>query len=423
MRPVNDGQRLLPPLALAGGCAAAIVAGGRVAWSVASGGGSGLFNDFYDYWGAAVLLNRGHDPYDVAALAAVQHTAGLQVTAGGGYSYPVAFAEVLRPLALLPPHLAAGVFCAASVAALALAAGLLLASLPSSNAAVVLAGGAAAGLFPPVIGSLFFGQANLIVLLLLALAYRRVAPAAMLAAGAGIKLYPITGFVAFVRNRARLTWRPWVLGLAVVLAVVVPQLTVGGGFPTEARGMAAPDTYWSNVSVNGWLSRLSLPSDWTRPPLPGLPVTPLMLATVGALAVLTLIIVARTPDEPFEGRLALCLWLGVVAAPKNSLWNFTPLLLTVAFVWPRVAHRWRLLLVGVTGWLLLEAQAELGAARDSVYRGGPGFAWLSSVGLYGALMLGALNAYLLLRPRVARRAAAVPAAISEPATRAAAGRG
>ena len=406
---MSGPRPLLMPLALSGGCVAAVVTGGRVVYSVVSGGGGGLFNDFYDYWGAAVLLNRGRSPYDVAALTSVQHAAGLQTAVGSGYSYPVAFAELLRPLGLLPPQVAAGVFCGLSLVCLAVAVALLLAWLPSPSAPVLLLGGAAAGMFPPVIGSLFFGQANLIVLLLLALAYRQVAAAVALAVSAGIKVYPITGFIAFLRERLRAGWTAWLPLLFVVLAVVVPQLIVGGAGSGQVHDLTAPDTYYSNQSINGWLSRLSSPSAWTQPPLPGLPVTPLMLTLIGVLAVATVLVVVRAEDRPFEGRLALCLWLGVVAAPKNSLWNFTPLLLTVAYAWPLVARRWGPLAFGVAGWLLIEAQAELGVARDTVYRGGPAFAWLSSVGLYGALMLGALNAYLLLRPHVVRRAAVLTA--------------
>src|SRR5439155_383038 len=239
---------LLPNTAVLGGVLAAVVALARVVHSVATRGSSGLFNDFYDYWAAGVLLNRGQDPYDIAALHAVQRAAGLQIETGAGYSYPLFFAHLLRPLALIAAPEAAFIFMALSLITLACAIALLLGSIPRLSWPVALVGGAAAGLFPPVIGSLYFGQANLLVLLLL-------------------------------------------------------------------------------------------------------------LVAVAILAALTVVVLLLAAKRPWEGALALSLWLGVVAAPKNSLWNFTPLLLCIAFIWTAVRGRWWIVAVGVAGWLLLELQA------------------------------------------------------------------
>jgi len=134
-----------------------------VEYSLVTRGAGGLFNDFYDYWGAGVLLNRGQNPYDVPALAAVQRAAGLHVESGSGYSYPLFFAHLLRPLALFDPRTAALIFSALSLVALAAAIAILLGSIPVLSWPVSLLGGAAAGIFPAVNGSLYFGQANLIV--------------------------------------------------------------------------------------------------------------------------------------------------------------------------------------------------------------------------------------------------------------------
>src|SRR5205823_13273045 len=84
-------RELVPGAARLGGVLAAVVALARVIHSVTTRGSSGLFNDFYDYWAAGVLLNRSQDPYDIAALHAVQRAAGLQVETGAGYSYPLFF--------------------------------------------------------------------------------------------------------------------------------------------------------------------------------------------------------------------------------------------------------------------------------------------------------------------------------------------
>ncbi len=371
-------------------------------YSLVTRGTGGQFNDFYDYWGAGVLLNRGQNPYDVSALAAVQRGTGLQVESGSGYSYPLFFAHLVRPLALLDPHTAALVFSALSLVALAGAIALLLGSIPALSWTHGLVGGAAAGLFPPVNGSLYFGQANLIVLLALAVAYRCVAPGPMLGLAAAVKLYPLSGFLAGVTERPP-SWRRLRNGLGLFLALLLLQIGPGLGATNRAGYFLGPDTYWSNESINGWISRLGLDSTWTRAPLPGLPVEAAMVVIVALLTVGTILLLVRVRQRPWAGALAISLWLGVVGAPKNSLWNFTPLLLCLVFAWTQLNGRWWILGAGVIGWLLIEAQAQLDAARETVYRADPALTWLSSVGLYGALLIGALTAYLLWRPGDAAR--------------------
>jgi len=363
--------------------------------SVVTRGSSGLFNDFYDYWGAATLLNHGRNPYDIQALHLAQQTAGIQTETGTGYTYPVFFAELLRPLALLSAQAAAFIFSVVSVIALLFAIALLLGSLPSLRWPLAISGGVAAGLFPPVIGSLYFGQANLIVLFILAISYRCVMPGPTLAVAAAIKLYPLSGFLAAVVQRR---WLPLRNGLALFILLLLLQLLVPGGGASTASSFLSPDTYWTNESINGWLSRLGIASTWTRPPFPGLPVEPLMLAVVLLLFGVTVAILWRARRQPWEGLLALSLWLGVVTAPKNSLWNFTPLLLGIVYAWANLGRRWWLFAIGLVGWLLLETQAQLDSNRATVYLSSPQLAWLSSVGLYGALIIGGVVAYVLLRP-------------------------
>jgi len=385
---------LVQPPALAGGALAAAVALGRVVYAVLSRGPDGLFNDFYAYWGAAVLLDRGRDPYDVAALAQVQHAAGLYATTGSGYSYPILWAELLRPLGHLAPSQAALVFSAASLVALAAAVAFLLGSIERLGWPTGVLGGIAAGLFPPVIGSLYFGQANLLVLLLLALAYRTILPEPLLALAGAVKIYPIAGLLASLARR-RL---PWTLAGGAIFAalLLLPQAAGSGRLSDRTGYFFSPDTYWSNESINGFVSRLSIPSTWTRPPLAGFPAEGAMLVLAACLLLGVLAVLAFSGGRPWTGCLALTLWFGAVAAPKNSLWNFTPLLLCIAYAWPLVRRRPGLLALGAAGWLLIEAQVQLDTARETVYRAAPQLAWLSSVGLYGALLVGGLTAYLVL---------------------------
>jgi Glycosyltransferase family 87 len=394
---------LLPKLALAGGGVTALIDGSRLLYAVLVNGIDSLFNDFYDYWGAAVLLNRGGNPYDVNAIAGVLHGAGLHTEVGGGYSYPLLLAQVLRPLALLSPHTAALVFSALSVLALGLAASLILGAFQPLRASGAVVGGAVVAAFPPLMGSLYFGQVNLFVLVALAFAWRLVLPGPWLAAASAIKLYPVTGFITHLTRLSRDSW--WQLisgGLLLVALILLPQIGAHGSFLSQSSTLLGPDTYWSNASVNGWISRLTLPSTWTTPPLPGIPTSTAVLIVCAALTLATVAILVRAGAASEPARLALCVWLGVVIAPKNSFWNFAPLILALASVWQlRANHRWPLVLAGA-GWLLIQAQSQIDSARDTFYRGGSNLTWLSGLALYGALLIGAALVWLLLaRPRLA----------------------
>jgi hypothetical protein len=208
-------------------------------------------------------------------------------------------------------------------------------------------------------------------------------------------------------------WRMLNYGLVALLILLMLQLFALGGGAIAANSFVAPDTYWTNESINGWLSRLAITSTWTRAPYPWLPVEPLMLAIVAGLLILTLVVIRRMPRRSWEAALAISVWLGVVAAPKNSLWNFTPLLIGILYTWVQLDRRWWLFGIGLGGWLLLEAQAQLDSARATVYQASPAFAWLSSVGLYGGLMLGFVIVYAALRPASGNRPSPSHAALGD----------
>jgi hypothetical protein len=388
---------LLPKLALVGGGVAALVDGVRLLSAALAQGVDSLFNDFYDYWGAAVLLNRGGNPYDITALTGVLHAAGLHTEVGGGYSYPLLLAQAVRPLALLAPHTAALVFSVLSLVALGLAASLILGAFHALRLPLAVLGGAVIALFPPLMGSLYFGQANLIVLVPLAFAWRLAMPGPWLAVATAIKLYPATGFLTYLTRPSRESRTQLLVGVAALVALITaPQIGAHGSFVGQSGALLAPDPYWTNASVNGWISRLSLPSNLTSPPLPRLPTSAAVLAVCAVLTLATLLVLLRSRDAPASGRLALCLFLGVVIAPKNSFWNFAPLILTAASVWQLRARHWGPVVLAGAGWLLIQAQSQIDTARDTFYRGSPQLTWLSGLALWGALLIGGALAWLLL---------------------------
>ena len=172
-------------------------------------------NDFPIYWQAARELLAGHTPYDVAS--------GLH-----GYVYLPWFAWALVPLAWLPLAFAAWVWYVANlaftwVAGRRLLAAMRAAGVPTRPETIVLAALPLAGLFHD---NLVLGQANLLVLLLVALT--------VCGAARGLPL----GFATALKMSAAVLALPLALraqrrgllgtALALALALGLPLLVPGG---------------------------------------------------------------------------------------------------------------------------------------------------------------------------------------------------
>jgi len=351
----------------------------------------GLFNDFADYWAAARVLDTGGDPYDTHLLGQVIGQAGLHTLIGTGYSYPLLLAEVLRPLGLLPPLVAGALFTAGSLLCLGLAVALLLSPLRQASRLEVLALATAAGTFAPAGGSLYVGQVNLYLLPLLALALRGAGRTAGLAVAAAVKLFPAAAALAFLALGRRGV-RPLLAtaAAAVCLAAGPNLVTRRWSYGDSVLAMFGRDPYWTNQSLNGWLSRL-LP--------PEAPVTPLMIAVAAALGALAVAVAARQ-RRSWPGAFAVLLCYAVVAAPKNSIWNFTPLLVVIVFTWTLVRDRPPAVALLAVAWALADALSPAGWLEDRL---GVHSAWLTSLPLYGGLLLGGLLAWALLRDAGGRR--------------------
>jgi hypothetical protein len=403
-RPLAPGS-LLTTRSLVAGAIAALLAALDVVVTVVRDGGSGFANDFYIYWASAHVLTAGGNPYDIGAVNQTLQALHLQVTVGqDGYSYPLLFAVLLIPLLSLPPQAAALVFFALSLAALALTVGLLLAPMSRFRLWELLLLAVIAGGFVPVRGSLYFGQANLLVLLPLAFAYRGVAAAVCLPLAACVKLYPAAGLGLFLCQGRRGVPRLLAGGALTLALVLLPNVLLGhqhaGG---KLAQMLGPDTFWSNESLNGAISRLALPSDHTTPLLPGLPVVPVVLAVTLVTAAIVVVLVWQARGRPWDGCLTLVLGWALLAAPKVSLWDLAPLVLAGAFCWPRVRRRPLRLLVIAAGWTLIALQSSVDLHRHEIYQGSPWRGLLSSLGVLGTLCVVGMVAYLVHTERPAGR--------------------
>jgi len=312
-----------------------------------------MLQDFYIFWAAARVLDQGGNPYENANLTAVMKPHGIEVLLGTGYSYPLLLAEVLRPIGRLDPVAAGAVFVAVSSAGLGVAVALLVGSVAHVRWWTAAILGTFAGLFPAVSFGMFEGQSNLLVLPFLALAYRGVAPGTGLALATAVKLYPVSGFVALAGSRR---WREVAQGAALTVMLIAGPVLLGGprgsGQSVSKLGqLFAADSYHTNMSLNGFLSRAALNPGW---PLPGVPVELVDFAVVGLVGLLALGVLWRARFAPYAGALALTIWLSSVSAPKNSLWNYVPLLLPLTFVLSSARrHPWAAALAVVVAFMLV----------------------------------------------------------------------
>ncbi len=370
--------------------AAALVAFG--AWLLLSRSASVrrfAFVDFYDYYLAARSILSGHDPYDAFAAATQARSLGLPYLSHSDFIYPAWFAVVMAPVALLPARAAAAAWFALSAAALLWTLRRLPLGTPSG--AWWLAG----LLFPPALFSLFVGQVNLVLLALLALAWRkreRLPTLAGVALGLAVATKLSPAVLALPLLKCRRHRMLAVAGLTLVLCAVVGEIAARGstmqyltvvlpGLSSLPARLAHP----VNQGLAGFFLRLLAPNDWTRPIWNGPAlVRPLTLAT-GALLTLAVTAVhwrAAPPDEArFWGALTAVL---VVVSPVA--WESTFALLLVPYSLAFRSGRPPAPLVA--SWVLVATQRGLdGFANDP-----SGHTWqravppLSSLALYGALL-------------------------------------
>jgi hypothetical protein len=135
-----------------------------------------------------------------------------------------------------------------------------------------------------------------------------------------------------------------------------------------------------------------------------------MLLVCGTLGILVLVLLRSLGRTPWQARYVLLLWFAVVAAPKNSLWNFTPLVIVLAYCWRDARQRPLTAVPLVVAYFLMAAQQLVNVERDTLYQGHAALTWLSSLGLYGGMLLGAVTVLVLL----AERRSGVPAALERP---------
>lgn len=382
-------------------------------------------NDFHDYWLAGKLLLEGRSPYDAQAMADLAAREHLSFLVGGGYSYPLPFAVAMVPLAMLPFAAAAAVFGLASLIAFGLTVAAGIGWAFGSDPALArrrLFVAVAAGLYLPVYGSMAMGQANLILLPLLGAGAilaldgqtpsRRGIGGLFVGLAAIVKLVPGVIVVPLVLGR-RLGAAAGVvagaLGAFAVAVVAAPWAASGSG---GLASLLDPDAYYSNQSINGFVTRLVVGSDKSIPLWSGgFDPRPVMLLATAAFGLATLAILwqARARLATRRGAalgLGLALVAGVIGAPKTSFWNESIVLIAVAALLAVEAPDLRLYGLGWFDRLLLCTWFASAVGWGALWAANPGpggalsnlvtLLWSSSI--YGMLALWWLFARRLARP-------------------------
>lgn len=307
-----------------------------------------LYNDFHSYWYAGRLLSEGSSPYDLEALRGLAAREGEVFLVGTGFSYPLPFAMAMVPLSALPFDLAVVLFNAISLAIFAAIVVVWLhryhatASMARLRVAALLAGAS-----PPLVGSVLVGQANLLVAAFLAVgvalvleqsAVRSVIGGIVVGLATVVKLVPgALALPLWLSGRRHLA-----VGVAAgfgiplgLAAVALPSAALDSG---KLIALFRPDPYFTNQSINGFVSRLVEGTDRMTALAPGaFDAVPLVALLTIALSGATAGILWRArwrlvTTDGLAAALALTLVGATVGAPKTSFWNTALLLVAVGLL-------------------------------------------------------------------------------------------
>ena len=354
----------------------------------------GGFIDFAHYYAFAIHVARGGDAFDPSAPARLNEELGLR-SADAPLKYPPLFYVAMRPWTWLPFRAAALAWLALGQVLLVVTAALVLrrrAAEPARLVAVL----AVAALSQPLVETLHLGQANVVVLALLALGWwgaRQERPwGAALALGLAVHVKPQFGLpiaaLWWIGQRA-VAYRAAAVaaaGLAAGVAAVGPGAHVD--WVRHALAMPASLHAWSlNVAPHAALHRLLDGGLGARA------VEPLALAT--SLAILAAVAYAArgrpAPGTPaFDWAFGLAVAAVPLVAPFSEEHHLVVLLLPLALLVlaPDASPR---------ASVALAAAAVLLGARYSLERFPALHAGLPSLLLTGKTAGAGLLAWLLAR--------------------------
>jgi hypothetical protein len=232
--------------------------------------------DFFSYYIGASAIDQGMPLYARETHDSLAGAWGLQMAAG--YPYPPTLAVLLQPFVLVPPYVASLLWLGVNVVLLVMAVGLLFKQSDLRHAGSRVALLLLPVLFTPVLMNLYLGNVNLLLLVLIILAYlafmrgRPLASGVFLALAVWIKLWPATLIAYFAWKREWKAVGGALIGLLLVGLVTIAVAGAGqtasyftSRLPQIAHGRY-PGLDHLNQSVPGVFAKLFSPSSqYVRP--------------------------------------------------------------------------------------------------------------------------------------------------------------
>ena len=253
--------------------------------------------DFFSYYIGAAAIHQEKPIYAFETYQSVVASVGIRHA--GLYLYPPTLAVLILPALLVSPYVASLIWLGLNIGLLLLGVGLLLWQSNIRDHWIRLALLLLPVVFTPTLMALYLGQVNVLVFVLVALAYmafvhRRLhISGVLLALSAWIKLWPIVLIAYFVWKREWKVVSGALLGLLLIgmvtFAFVGPEQTTSfftERLPEIAQG-TQPDLDHLNQSIPGIFAKMFAPSSKYVLPLIQSPI----LAQQGSrIAVLLLIV-------------------------------------------------------------------------------------------------------------------------------------
>jgi hypothetical protein len=255
--------------------------------------------DFLSYYVGATAIQQGKPIYTLETHDSVSASIGIRQV--GRYLYPPTFAILIQPFLLMSPYMASLFWFFVNVGLLLIGIGLLLRQSNLRDYRIRVALLLLPVLFTPVLMTLYLGQVNILIFMLIILVWqsfvhgRRYTSGGLLALAAWIKIWPIILIAYFIWKRE---WK--VVSGALIGLLLIGVLTfalAGDGqtisfftdkLPEISRG-TEPGIDHLNQSIPGVFAKLFAPRSNYVHPLIQSP----MLAQQGS-RVATLLLISAT---------------------------------------------------------------------------------------------------------------------------------
>lgn len=232
--------------------------------------------DFYSYYIGAVAIHEGKPIYAFETYEGIVESVGIRHA--GLYLYPPTLAILIQPALLVSPYVGALIWLALNVGIFIAAVGLLLRKSNIQDQRLRASLLLLPVIFTPTIMSLYLGQVNVLVFVLITVAYltfvdkRPHISGVLLAVAAWIKLWPVILIAYFVWKREWKVVAAAILGLLLVglltFAFIGPEQTISfftERLPEISQG-TQPDLDHLNQSIPGTFAKMFAPSsDYVTP--------------------------------------------------------------------------------------------------------------------------------------------------------------